>query len=198
MYLLYIFNIHTLRFGPPKWYHESQPVGLAEVIDARETSLGGPRSERDKLAQTWSCGWCLWFVILQVFQADVPGSKFQGGQRGRKLRRGAVILRIFRERECVANGLKLLVPYFKFLLNIMIVCVCSARVQLQSTALLSWCNNVLCALEVFPLPLWKAYSAIPSGFVLPLMHVSSLSFTASGSDIFDVVVEIVGLFRWRL
>ena len=118
----------------------------------REASLGGPGAERDKLAQTWSCGWCLWFVILQVFQADVPGSKFQGGQRGRKLRRGAVILRIFRERECVANGLKLLVPYFKFLLNIMIVCVCSARVQLQSTTPLSCCNNVLCALEVFPLP----------------------------------------------
>jgi hypothetical protein len=36
---------------------------------------------------------------------------------------------------------------------IMIVCVCSARVQLQSTALLSCCNNVLCALEVFPLTL---------------------------------------------
>ena len=178
--------------------HGNQSIGLAEVIDGREASWGGPGAERDKLAQTWSCGWCLWFVILQVFQADVPGSKFQGGQRGRKLRRGAVILRIFRERECVANGLKLLVPYFKFLLNIMIVCVCSARVQLQSTALLSWCNNVLCALKVFPLPLWKAYSAIPSGFVLPLMHVSSLSFTASGSDIFDVVVEIVGLFRWRL
>ena len=51
-------------------------MGLAEVIDARETSLGGPRSERDKLAQTWSCGWCLWFVILQVFQADVPGGNW--------------------------------------------------------------------------------------------------------------------------
>ena len=86
--------------------------------------MGGKQVEgvRGQSGTNWhkhgSCGWCLWFVILQVFQADVPGSKFQGGQRGRKLRRGAVILRIFREHECVANGLKLLVPYFKFLLNI--------------------------------------------------------------------------------
>ena len=116
----------------------------------------------------------MWVVFMVCDLASFPGwrtrKQISRGSEG-KLRRGAVILRIFRERECVANGLKLLVPYFKFVLNIMIVCVCSARVQLQSTALLSCCNNVLCALEVFPLPLWKAYSAIPSGFVLPLMYV---------------------------
>ena len=30
------------------------------------------------------------------------------------------------------------------------------------------CYHFLCSLEVFPLPLWKACSAIPSGIVLPL------------------------------
>ena len=34
-------------------YYESQPVGLAEVIDASEASLGGPGGRAGKMSVNW-------------------------------------------------------------------------------------------------------------------------------------------------
>ena len=38
---------HWTIYGP---YYESQPVGLAEVIDASEASLGGPGGRAGKMS----------------------------------------------------------------------------------------------------------------------------------------------------
>ena len=59
------------RFVSETIYYESQPVGLAEVIDASEASLGG-QSGKNRCKQ----GQVGWFLILCVFQGHVPGGNW--------------------------------------------------------------------------------------------------------------------------
>ena len=63
-------NVKT-RFVSETIYYESQPVGLAEVIDASEASLGG-QSGKNRCKQ----GQVGWFLILCVFQGHVPGGNW--------------------------------------------------------------------------------------------------------------------------